>query len=202
MSINRKASGITERVAAYINFDQTATGGVIGNPTPALEDVGYGYPSVQAAIDDLWFKALLPVGSVVTTPVNRDPRELPAAMTSQRDSLTITGTPLADGQIEIALTKVDILATDTTDEICSKIVAVLSLQPFISSSSSSANTVTYEYTDTNVHPLAEKSQNGLVISSFVEDYAGTTGYYGYGSWEYLGTENKFMKDLYYWLRIA
>ena len=202
MSINRNASAITERVADFILFDQTRTGGVIGTATVSQENNGYAEPNVQAAIDDLWDKALLPVGSVVITPVNRDPGTTPSTLLSQRVAVTVSGSVAANGNITVAGVSVAVLTTDTPTSVATKIAAALSSQTFISSASSSGAVVTYEYADTGVHPLATTSQNGLTLTSVVQQYGGVTGYYGYGSWEYLGTETKFSKSLYYWLRVA
>lgn len=202
MSINRSASAITERVADFILFDQTRTGGVIGDATTDQENDGYSDPNVQAAIDDLWDKALLPVGSIVITPVNRDPGITPGTLLSQRVAITVTGTATANGNITVAGVAVAVLTTDTPTQVATKIAAALASQAFISSATSSGAVVTYEYADTGVHPLPTKVQNGLTLTSVVQQYGGTTGYYGYGSWEYLGTETKFTKSLYYWLRVA
>lgn len=200
MSINRSASAVTEKVAAAIVFDQTRTGGVLGSPTPAQEDEGYG-ANIQAAIDDLWGKVLLQPGIVITTLSPTNPAELPSSTSPQSVVLTVTGTPDVNGDITVAGNNVAVLTTDTQDSVASKIAAVLDALPSIEASVA-ANVVTYAYVDTGTHPVDNKVQNGITFSTKTTVLGGTPGYLGYGSWELLGSETKYTRTFYSWLRVA
>lgn len=202
MSINRQAAGVTERNANFIEFDQTRTGGAIGNPTTAQENEGYGEPNVQSAIDDMWEKALVIPGTVYQTVSAVNPGTAPTVSTSQTVQLTIAGTPTANGNLTVAGINVAVLTSDAATGVATKIAAALATQGFISSAAAAGAVVTYSYVDSNAHPVDNKVQNGITMSTKTTTYGGKPGYLGYGSWELLGSETKYTRTIYSWLRIA
>ena len=202
MSINRQAAAVTERVAAFIEFDQSLTGGAIGNATAEQEGNGYDQPNVQSAIDDIWAKALVIPGTVYQTVSATNPGIAPTVSTSQTVQLTITGTPTANGNLTVAGVAVAVLTSDTATGVATKISTTLAAQGFISSASVAGAVVTYSYVDSNAHPVDNKVQNGITMSTKTTTYGGTPGYLGYGSWELLGSETKYTRTIYSWLRIA
>lgn len=202
MSINRTAAGITSPLAAASVFDQTQTGPNIGAATVAQENAGFDLPNVQAAIDDIWKKSPIQPGQVAITLSATSPSVAPSAVYSQVSKVTVTGTPVT-GNLSIAGYAVAILSTDTTTQIATKIAAVLAANPAIFSSVvPSTNTVTYTYADTSTRPVDNNTQLGLTIATTTTTFGGTPGYLGYGSWELLGSETKYTRTLYTWLRIA
>jgi predicted component of type VI protein secretion system len=201
MSINRNAAAVVENTAAFITFDQTVTGGVIGTPTTEQENAGYSLPNVQAAIDDIWTKVLVQPGQVVTTLSGVSPSTVPSSQQSQVVQLTVTGTPAANGNIVVASQNVAVLTTDTQNQVASKIQAVLDALSYISATVVN-NVVTYTYTDTGVHPVDNKVENGITLSTKTTTLGGNPGYLGYGSWELLGSETKYTRTFYSWLRVA
>lgn len=202
MSINRKAAAVTERVAVFIEFDQTLTGGAIGNATAAQEGAGYDQPNVQSAIDDMWAKALVIPGTVYQTVSATNPGVAPTVSTSQTVQLTIAGTPTANGNITVAGINVAVLTSDAATGVAAKIATALAGQAFISSASAAGAVVTYTYIDANAHPVDNKVQNGITMTTKTTTYGGKPGYLGYGSWELLGSETKYTRTIYSWLRIA
>lgn len=202
MSINRSAAAVTENNAAFIKFDQTVTGGAIGNPTTAQQNSGYSDPNVQAAIDDIWNKVLIQPGQVITTVSATNPAVVPGSSTSQTTQLTVTGTPTANGNITVIGINVAVLNSDTQNSVASKIQAALAALPYISSATVASNVVTYTYADTGAHPVDNKVQNGITMSTKTTVNGGTPGYLGYGSWELLGSETKYTRTLYSWMRVA
>lgn len=202
MSINRQAADVTEHNAAFIVFDQLHTGGVIGTATAEQISNGYSLPNVQQAIDDLWAIALVIPGSVYQSLSATDPSVAPTVSNSQTVQLTVTGTPTANGTITVANINVAVLTTDTASGVATKIAAAMNAQTFISSASALAGVVTYSYVDSGAHPVDNKVQNGITMSSKTTTLGGSPGYLGYGSWELLGSETKFTRTIYSWLRIA
>ncbi|MNO52432.1 GP11 baseplate wedge protein [compost metagenome] len=202
MSINRQAAGVTEHTAAFATFDQTRSGGAIGDATPAQQSSGYDQPNVQSAIDDLWDRALIIPGSVYHTLSAIAPSIEPTVLYSQTVQLTITGVPTANGNITVDSTNVAVLTTDTAAGVASKIATVMAAQPFISSASVAGAVVTYTYVDTDTHPVDNKVQNGITMSTKTTVFGGEPGYLGYGSWELLGSDTKYTRTIYSWLRIA
>lgn len=202
MSQNRNAAGVTEHTADFITFNQQRTGGVIGGATPTQETNGYDLPNVQSAIDDIWEKALVIPGTVYQTVSATDPSVAPTANHSQVVQLTVAGTPSANGSLTVAGVSVAVLTTDAATDVATKIATTLSAQPFISSASAAGAVVTYTYNDANAHPVDNKVQLGVTLSTKTTTYGGTPGYLGYGSWELLGSETKYTRTIYSWLRIA
>lgn len=200
-SRNRSASGVYERVAAFIEFDQVRTGGRIGNPTVDQEAQGYG-PNVQAAIDDLWNKALIGPGSIYLSLSSLSPSTAPTVSRSQSVTTTVTGVANADSTITVGGVPVAINAGNDSNLVATKIAQALSAQPFITSATSSGNTVSYTWIDTFAHPTDNYTQVGVTLSSKTTVYGGQPGYLGYGSWELLGSEAKYGTTIYSWLRIA
>lgn len=202
MSINRIAAGITSNLAAASVFDQTLTGSVIGTGTVEQENAGFDLPNVQAALDDIWKKAPIQPGQIALTMSATSPSVSPSSVSSQVTKVTVTGTPTT-GNLTIAGFAVAILSTDTTTQIAGKIQAVLVAQTSIFSSvTTTTNTVTYTYVGTGAHPVDNNTQLGLTIATTTTTFGGTPGYLGYGSWELLGSETKYTRTLYTWLRIA
>lgn len=202
MSINRNAAGITTRVADAVVFDQTLTGGSIGNMTTAQEDAGFDTPNVQSALNDIWAKTPVQPGVAITTMSATSPGVSPSTLYSQVSKVTVTGTPTT-GNLTIAGRTVAILSSDTTTQIAGKIQAVLvALTSIFSSVTTTTNTVTYTYVDTGVHPVDNNTQLGLTIATTTTTFGGKPGYLGYGSWELLGSETKYTRTFYTWLRIA
>lgn len=202
MSINRQAADVTEHNAAFIVFDQLKTGGVIGTATAEQISNGYSLPNIQQAIDDMWAIALVIPGSVYQSLSATDPSVSPTVTQSQTVQLTVTGTPTANGTITVANINVSVLTTDTATTVATKIAAAMTAQPFISSASALSGVVTYSYVDSGTHPVDNKVQNGITMSSKTTTLGGKPGYLGYGSWELLGSETKFTRTIYSWLRIA
>jgi len=200
MSINRSAAAVVEKIAAFVEFNQLSTGGVIGNPTIDQQNAGYG-PNVQAAIDDLWAKVLIIPGQVITTLSAVNPATTPASSNSQSVQLTVTGTPTANGNITVSGNTIAVLTTDTANGVAAKIQAVLDATPSIVASVAS-NVVTYTYTDTYQYPVDNKVQNGITFSTKTTVLGGQPGYLGYGSWELVGSETKYTRTFYSWLRVA
>jgi hypothetical protein len=202
MSINRQAADVTEHNAAFIVFDQLKTGGVIGTATAEQISNGYSLPNIQQAIDDMWAIALVIPGSVYQSLSATDPSVSPTVTQSQTVQLTVTGTPTANGTITVANINVSVLTTDTATTVATKIAAAMTAQTFISSASALSGVVTYSYVDSGTHPVDNKVQNGITMSSKTTTLGGKPGYLGYGSWELLGSETKFTRTIYSWLRIA
>ena len=202
MSINRQAADVTEHNAAFIVFDQLKTGGVIGTATAEQISNGYSLPNIQQAIDDMWAIALVIPGSVYQSLSATDPSVSPTVTHSQTVQLTVTGTPTANGTITVANINVSVLTTDTATTVATKIAAAMTAQTFISSASALSGVVTYSYVDSGTHPVDNKVQNGITMSSKTTTLGGKPGYLGYGSWELLGSETKFTRTIYSWLRIA
>lgn len=202
MSINRNAAGVTEHTASFITFDQTATGGVLGNATATQQNDGYDQPNVQAAIDDLWSKVLIVPGTVYQSVSATNPSVVPAVTNSQVTKLTVSGTPTANGNLTVAGVSVAVLTSDTATSVATKIATALNAQSFISSASAASAVVTYTYVDKNAHPVDNGVQNGITMSTVTTTYGGTPGYLGYGSWEFMGSETKYTRTIYSWLRIA
>lgn len=202
MSRNRNAADVIEHTASFTLYDQTVTGGALGNPTEAQQNNGYDQPNVQAAIDDLWNKVLLVPGTVYTSLSSINPAVAPTSSTSQAVQLTLSGTPSASGNLTIAGINVAILNTDTAATAATKVAAALAAQPYISSASAAGAVVSYAYVDTNVHPVDNKVQLGITMVSKTTTLGGQPGYLGYGSWELLGSETKYTRTFYSWLRVA
>lgn len=200
MSINRQAAAVVEHSAAFITFDQTVTGGVIGNPTLDQENDGYDV-NIQAAIDDLWSIVLVQPGQVVTTLSASNPATGPVSNTSQSVQLTVTGTPTANGNIVVGGSIVSVVTTDTANGVAAKIQVVLDALPNVVASVAS-NVVTYTYTDTAQYPVDNKVENGITFSTKTTVLGGKPGYLGYGSWELVGSETKYTRTFYSWLRVA
>ena len=202
MSINRNAAGVTEHTADFITFNQQRTGGVIGTATTDQENNGYSTANVQSAIDDIWEKALVIPGTIYQTVSATDPSVVPTVTRSQVVQLTVAGTPTANGNLILAGVNVAVLTSDTATSVTTKIAAALSAQLFISSASAAGVVVTYTYTDSNAHPVDNKIQLGVTTSTKTTTYGGRPGYLGYGSWELLGSETKYTRTIYSWLRVA
>ncbi len=202
MSINRQSADVTEHNAAFIVFNQLHTGGVIGTATEEQISNGYSLPNIQQAIDDIWSIALVIPGSVYQSISATDPSVAPTVSNSQTVKLTVTGTPTANGTITVANINVSVLTSDTATSVATKIAAAMTAQTFISSATALAGVVTYSYVDSNAHPVDNKVQNGITMSSKTTTLGGSPGYLGYGSWELLGSETKFTRTIYSWLRIA
>jgi hypothetical protein len=203
MSINRQASGITERNAGFIEFDQTNTWGQIGDPKAAQEQDGVDWPNVQSAIDDIYDIARVPPGGVVTTISSNNPGVEPTVSNSQVTKITVTGTPSANGTVVIDGISVAFLSTDTTAGIATKIRdALIADTALISSATVSTNTVTYTYVDANAHNTFSGVVSGVTFTSEVQTLGGDVGYIGYGTWQLLGSETKYSKMIYSWLRVA
>lgn len=202
MSINRSAAGITSSDAQHIVYDQSITGGAIGNATAAQQAAGLDSPNVQAAIDDIWSKALVQPGQVITTLSGTNPAVAPSPLTSQTTKLTVTGTPTANGNITVIGINIAVLTSDTQNTVATKIQTALSALPYISSATVASNVVTYTYNDTGAHPVDNKVQNGITMSTQTTTLGNTPGYLGYGSWELLGSETKYTRTFYSWLRVA
>lgn len=202
MSINRRAADVTEHTAAFTTFDQTVTGGSIGNATLTQQGNGYDEPNVQAAIDDLFTRITITPGAVFQSISSIDPSVERTVSYSQSVQLTVTGTPTANGNITVAGATVAVLTTDTAIGVATKIAAALSAQAYISSATRVSAVVTYTYVDSNAHPVDNKTQNGVTLSTQTLVHGGAPGYLGYGSWELIGSETKFTRTIYNWLRIA
>ena len=202
MSINRNAAGVTEHTADFITFNQDRTGGVIGNATADQENDGYDLPNIQSAIDDIWEKALVIPGTVYQTVSATNPAVAPTVSNSQTVQLTFAGTPTANGNINVAGVAIAVLTSDTATSVATKVATALASQTFISSASAAGAVVTYTYNDANNHPVDNKVQNGLTMTTKTTVYGGSPGYLGYGSWELLGSETKYTRTIYSWLRIA
>lgn len=202
MSINRNAAGVTEHTADFITFNQQRTGGVIGAATTTQQNNGYDQPNIQSAIDDIWEKALVIPGTVYQTVSATDPSVAPTVTRSQVVQLTLSGTPTANGNLVVAGATIAVLTSDTPTSIATKISTTLSGQSFISSASATGAVVTYTYNDSNAHPVDNTIQLGVTMSTKTTTYGGTPGYLGYGSWELLGSETKYTRTIYSWLRIA
>lgn len=202
MSLNRLAAGVTEHTASFITFDQLATGGVIGTATTEQENNGYDLPNVQAAIDDIWAKALVIPGTVYQTVSATDPSVAPTSSRSQIVQLTVTGTPSMNGNVVIAGATIPLLTSDDATGVATKIASALAAQPFISSATAAGAVVTYTHADSNQHQVDNNVQLGITFSTKTTQYGGTPGYLGYGSWELLGSETKYTRTIYSWLRIA
>lgn len=201
MSRNRSASGVYERVAAFITFDQTETGGRIGDPSPSQEAQGYG-PNIQAAIDDMWSKVLIIPGAVFQSLSNLSPSTPPTVSRSQTTVVTVSGIANSDNTLSIATIPVPIQAGNDANLIATKIAQTLSAQPFMTSAVATGATVTYTWADTQAHPTDNYTQNGVTITSTTTTRGGQPGYLGYGSWELLGSETKYGTTIYSWVRIA
>lgn len=202
MSINRRAADVTEHTAAFITFDQTVTGGSIGNATLAQQGNGYDAPNVQAAIDDLFGRIAFVPGSIYQSISSIDPSVARTVSFSQSVQLTVAGTPTANGNITVAGATVAVLTTDTAIGVATKITTALNAQSYISSATRVGAVVTYTYVDSSTHPVDNKTQNGVVLSTQTLSHGGSPGYLGYGSWELMGSETKFTRTIYSWLRIA
>lgn len=203
MSINREASGITQRGADFIVFDQTNTWGQIGAPKANQEQNGVVWPNAQSAIDDIYEIVRLPTGSILNTISSNNPGNEPTVTNSQVTKVTVTGTPSANGTVVIAGISVAFLSTDTTAGIATKIRdALIADTALISSATTSTNTVTYEYADSNTHETFSGVVNGVTFTSEVQTLGGDVGYIGYGTWQLLGSETKYTKTIYSWMRVA
>lgn len=202
MSINRQAAGVTEHTADFVTFDQTLTGGVIGNATTNQQNNGYDTPNVQAAIDDIWGKALVVPGAVLQTISATDPSVAPTVTHSQTIQLTIAGTPTVDGNITVSGLSIAVLTTDSATGVATKIATALTAQTYISSAVAAGALVTYSFVDANAHPVDNKVENGITMSTKTTSFGGKPGYLGYGSWELIGSETKYTRTIYSWLRIA
>ena len=201
MSRNRSASGVYERDAAFITFDQTRTGGRIGNPSVDQEAQGYG-PNVQAAIDDMWAKVLIAPGSIYQSISSTSPSVPPTVSRSQTTTVTAAGVANADSTLSIAGVPVAVNAGNDASLIATKIGQALTAQPFMSNVAVTGTSVTYTWVDTFAHPTDNYTQVGVTISSTTSVRGGQPGYLGYGSWELLGSETKYGTTIYSWLRIA
>lgn len=202
MSINRQAANVTEHNAAFIVYDQLKTGGAIGTATPEQNANGYSLPNVQQAIDDIWSRALVIPGTVYQTLSATDPSVAPTVTRSQTVQLTVTGSPTISGVITISGISVNVLNTDTAAQVATKIATAMNAQTFISSATAVSGVVTYSYVDSGSHPVDNRTQNGVTTSTKTTVLGGMPGYLGYGSWELLGSETKFTRTIYSWLRIA
>lgn len=202
MSINRRAAEVIEHTASFITFDQTFTGGAIGDATAGQQSSGYDEPNVQAAIDDMWVKALISPGAIYQTITGTNPATTPSVTYSQSVQLTFTGSVTANGNLTVAGSNIAVLTSDTMTSVATKTAAVLNAQPYISSASSSGAVVTYTYVDSNPHPVDNKVQNGVTMETKTVSFGGQPGYLGYGSWELIGSETIFGRTIYSWLRVA
>lgn len=204
MSINREAAQIVEHTASFITFDQTNTWGQIGDPTPEQTSFGYNLPNVQAAIDDLYTFTRLSPGTIILTISATSPGDEPTISYSQNATITVSGAPTAAGTLIIDGRNVAFTALDTPTTIASKIAAVLAADTVaIHSAVASGTTVTYEYIDTNNHPTTNGTTNGVNLVTVTNTIGGDDiGYIGYGSWQLLGSETKYSKTIYTWLRVA
>jgi hypothetical protein len=174
----------------------------VGSATAAQQAVGVDTPNVQAALDQIWDGATAQPGTVIVTLTNRNPNLAPTSSSSQVSVVTVTGTPTT-GNLSIMGYPVAILSTDTTTQIATKIRAVLiAYTGVFTSVVASTNTVTVTYVDTKDHMVDNNVQLGLTIATTTTTFGGTPGYLGYGWWELLGSETKYSRTLYTWLRIA
>lgn len=204
MSINRDASQIVEHTASFITFDQTNTWGQIGDATPEQTSFGYNSPNVQAAIDDLYTFTRLAPGTIILTVSATSPGDEPTIAYSQNATITVSGAPTAAGTLDIDSHSVAFTASDTPATIASKIAAVLVADTVaIHTATASGVTVTYEYNDQNNHPTTNSTTNGVKLVTVINTIGGDDiGYIGYGSWQLLGSETKYSKTIYTWLRVA
>jgi len=201
MSINRQAASITTNDAADITYDQTLFP-QIGSASAAQQALGIDGPNVQAALDQIYDSTTVQPGAIVVTLSALNPNTAPTVSYSQVSKVTVTGTPVA-GTLMIAGYQVPILATDTTTQIATKISTALAANTTVFSSAvASTNTVTYTYIDSHDHQVDNNIQLGLTVSTTTTTYGGTPGYLGYGWWELLGSEAKYGKTFYSWLRIS
>jgi hypothetical protein len=201
MSINRSAASVTTKNAVNIAFDQTLSPQV-GAATAAQIAVGVLTPNVQAALDQIWHGAMTQPGQVIVTLSSRNPNLAPTSSSSQVSVITVTGTPTT-GNLSIMGYTVAILSTDTTTQIATKIRAVLvAVTSVFASVVASTNTVTVTFVDTTAHMVDNNVQLGLTIATTTTTFGGTPGYLGYGWWELLGSETKYTRTFYSWLRIA
>lgn len=203
MSINREASAIVEHTASFITFDQTNTWGQIGDATAEQQAFGYNSPNVQSAIDDLYSSARLPIGGIFLSLGSNSPEVAPTVTNSQTVALTITGNATANGSVVIDGRTVNFVTGDTPTIIASKIVAVLAADTLsFSSVTSSAGVVTYTYSDSEGHPIFKGTVSGSTFTSNVTTLGGDVGYLGYGSWQLLGSETKYTRTIYTWVRVG
>lgn len=201
MSINRSAASVTTKNAVDMTYDQTLFP-QIGSATAAQQALGVDTPNVQAALDQIWDGATVQPGQVIVTLSSRNPNLAPTSSAAQVSVITITGTPTT-GNLSIMGYQVAILSTDTTTQIATKIRTVLIAYPAVFASIvASTNTLTITFADTADHRVDNNTQLGLTIATTTTTLGGTPGYLGYGWWELLGSETKYTKTFYSWLRIA
>lgn len=202
-SINRNASEIVEKTASTIIFDQTNTWGQIGAPTTEQQQDGINTPNVQSALDDLHATSRVPIGGVIQTLGSNPPSKEPTVLNSQNSTITVSGTATANGSVVIDGITVAFTSGQTASAIAASINSALSAATSIFDSVSLAGSaVTYDYVDSNTHPIVNQVINGVTFSSVVNTLGGDVGYIGYGSWQLLGSETKYSKTIYSWLRVA
>lgn len=203
MSINREASAIVEHTASFITFDQTNTWGQIGDSTTEQQAFGYNLPNVQAAIDDIYSIARVPVGGIFLSLGSNSPEVAPTVTNSQTVVLTITGNATSDGTVTIDNHSVSFVTADTPTVIAGKIAAALAADTAnFTSATSSAGVVTYVYNDDIAHEIFKGVVSGVTFESNVTVLGGDVGYLGYGFWQLLGTETKYTRTIYNWLRVS
>lgn len=194
-SLTRSKAGLVSRLADYLQFrtnpknenviaGQRELGGVSASQTSK----GIFYPTVQSAIDDLYGRAELPVGSVVMAMTNEPPKTI-----NQSDQLAFTGEVAGEvgEQIMIYVLGFPVIVegTDSAILVASKAQAVLT-QAVVDSiaiqsveiDAADASVLNITYNDYQNHVFEPETQYGITMTQtiVVEPQP------GYGIWEWLG----------------
>lgn len=203
MTLTEMKSGLKSRLADFLEFSFTtnqpaAVAGQrpIGGPSANQTQKGVYYPTVQSAIDDIAFRAELPVNAVVTTTENRAP-----GFIQQSDKLTFSGSISSGGElgdtviIKVFGLPVEVIVGDSSVLVASKvndvfisaiadsyILAETSIDPLDQS------TLNIKYNDYQNHIFEPFKQAGCTISQTIVQEPRA----GYGHWEYLGSTTESM----------
>jgi hypothetical protein len=197
MTLTEMKSGLKSRLASYLEFSFTskeptavANQRPIGGPSANQTMQGVYYPTVQSAIDDIAFRAELPVNSVITLTENRAP-----GFIQQSDKLTFTGSISSGGEIgETTIIKVfglpvEVIVGDSSVLVASKVNDMLLtaiangyIMAETAIDSLNQSTLNIKYNDYQNHVFPTYKQAGCTISQVIVQEPRA----GYGHWEYLG----------------
>lgn len=195
---NKKASVLSRHAGHlqfdYITTDSTAVAGnrYIGGPSANQTNNGVFYPTVQSAIDDIAFRAELPVGSIITRHENTAP-----GFISQSDKIKFTGSISGETLGATVLIKVfgfpvEVIVGDSSVLVASKVNDVLltaiSQGLILAETSIDAldqSILNITYNDYQNHIFAPTTQYGCVMEQTIVQQPRA----GYGQWEYLGAQD-------------
>lgn len=196
-SISTLKSGVLSRLAGYLQYSvnpkyasSVAGQRPIGGPSATQTDKEIYFPTVQSAIDDIAFRAELPVGTIITNSTGIQP-----GFISQVDQMkftgAVTGEPGSTTIIKVFGLPVEVSEGDQPIAVAQKVFDVLTTyvaQGFIISEvtidAEDASILNIKYNDYQNHIFAPKVQKGTVMTqtTIVEPSP------GYGTWSTLGTQ--------------